>query len=235
MNINQDQIELPLAPHPQLAEPAMAAPPLHHPSDKGLMEELREMDVDYSIDWELENDKIKTSSTVPESIRKILGGRWSTQGEKAVPDLESAASNCSPSALEKIEKDIEKAGQEVKCLDKLVVPRARLVPMIRELAKIYPQSSIQMSGMFLYPAGGGYMGWHTNSDAPCTRVYIASVKEGDKSFFRYRLNGEYVTSWDKAGWNIREFETTKEEPLWHCVYAEEKRFSIGFRINRNLL
>ena len=100
---------------------------------------------------------------------------------------------------------------------------------------MWPKSSIQLSGMFLYPKGGGYMGWHTNSDSPCTRVYISNVKEGGKSFFRYRLDGEYVTSWDRAGWNMRAFEVTKDNPMWHCVYAEEDRLSVGFRINKNLL
>lgn len=231
----REQIQLPLAPGPMLHVSEMAAPPVIRKGDRNLLEELESIDSEYEIDWEQETERMKVGTKLPESIIKIMGGRWSTQGEKSEPNLEEAASNCSPSALEKIENDIEKAGHESKCLDRLTVPRVRLVPLVLELAKIYPKSSIQMSGMFLYPANGGYMGWHTNSDSPCTRVYISNVKEGGKSFFRYRLNGEYVTSWDKAGWNIREFEVTKENPMWHCVYAEEQRMSVGFRINRNLL
>ena len=170
-----------------------------------------------------------------------MSGKWETRNERmSEPDIERAASCCSPSALEKIEGDIEKA--EIKCLKRLKVPRTRLVPLIKEIAKIWPKSSIQLSGMFLYPEKGGFMGWHTNSDAPCTRVYLTHVKEGGKSFFRYRMGGEYVTSWDKAGWNMRQFDVSPNgwedrhaDPLWHCVYAEEERMSVGFRINRNLL
>lgn len=231
----REQIQLPLAPGPMLHVSEMAAPPVYRQGDEDLLNELENIDPEYKIEWEQETERMKVGTNLPESIVRIMGGKWKTQGDQTEPNIEEAASNCSPSALEKIENDIEKAGQESKCLDRLTVPRIRLVPLVLELAKIYPKSSIQMSGMFLYPANGGHMGWHTNSDSPCTRVYISNVKEGGKSFFRYRLNGEYVTSWDKAGWNIREFEVTKENPMWHCVYAEEQRLSVGFRINRNLL
>jgi hypothetical protein len=194
------------------------------------------------IHWDSDEDRIKVLNPAPTNMSLLLDGKWGCEKDDAdfKPDIEIAASACSPSALEKIEGDIEKADN--KCLRRLVVPRNRLVPLVREMSKIYPKCSIQMSGFFLYPADGGYMGWHTNSDAPCTRVYITHVAEGGKSFFRYRLNGEYVTSWDKAGWNLRQFEVSpdgwegrKENALWHCVYAEEPRMSIGFRINRNLL
>ena len=186
------------------------------------------------LEWETSDERMKVTSKIPDSISSLLTGDWKCEPDDSIkPDIEEAASHCSPSALEKVEKDIEKAPD--KCLRRLRVPRTRLVPIIMQLAEIYPKSSIQMSGFFLYPEGGGYMGWHTNSDSPCTRVYITHVKEGGKSFFRYRLDGKYVTSWDKAGWNLRQFEVTKENHMWHCVYAEEHRLSVGFRINRNLL
>ena len=187
------------------------------------------------IEWDDESDRMKITSTVPTNLVTLLDGKWGCEKDDPDfnPDLEAAASACSPSALEKVEDDVEKADN--KCLRRLVVPRNRLVPLVLEMAKVYPKSSIQMSGFFLYPKDGGYMGWHTNSDAPCTRVYITHVEEGEKSFFRYRLDGEYVTSWDKAGWNLRQFEVSKEQPMWHCVYAEVPRMSVGFRINRNLL
>lgn len=187
------------------------------------------------IEWDNESDRMKITSTVPANLVTLLDGKWSCEKDDPdfSPDLEVAANACSPSALEKVEDDVEKADN--KCLRRLVVPRNRLVPLVLEMAKVYPKSSIQMSGFFLYPKDGGYMGWHTNSDSPCTRVYITHVEEGEKSFFRYRLDGEYVTSWDKTGWNLRQFEVSKEQPMWHCVYSEVPRMSVGFRINRNLL
>ena len=187
------------------------------------------------IEWDDDKERMKITTQVPTNLCTLLDGKWGCHKEREEPnpDIEKAASACSPSALEKVEGDIERADN--KCLRRLIVPRERLVPLVLEMSKVWEKSSIQMSGFFLYPADGGYMGWHTNSDAPCTRVYISHVDVGEKSFFRYRLDGEYVTSWDKPGWNLRQFEVTKEEPMWHCVYAEVPRLSVGFRINRNLL
>ena len=232
----KEQIQLPLVPSPQI-DPVMTPPStfINAPlaSESKVIDDLDP--VAEEIVWEQERERMKITTTVPENFQKLMGGNWKAQENEKddEPDIERAASFCAPTALEKIENDIDKA--EIKCLRRLKVPRTRLVPMIRELAKYYPKSSIQISGMFLYPENGGFMGWHTNSADPCTRIYISHVREGEKSFFRYRLNGEYVTSWDKAGWNMREFEVTKDNPMWHCVYAEEARMSIGFRINRNLL
>lgn len=234
----KEQIQLPLRPTPGQTDDHMAPTgpglvPINPDKELQMIESLTP-EAEH-IEWEQERDRMRITTTVPDNMQKLMDGKWNTHENERVaePDVERAASCCAPIFLEKNTDDLDKA--ELKCLRRLKVPRTRLVPMIRELAKYYPKSSIQMSGMFLYPEEGGFMGWHTNSGDPCTRIYISHVKEGDKSFFRYRLNGEYVTSWDKAGWNMREFEVTRENPMWHCVYAEEQRMSIGFRINRNLL
>lgn len=91
---------------------------------------------------------------------------------------------------------------------------------------------VYSSGFFLYPPGG-YMGWHTNSEAPGWRLYISWVEEPGKSFFRYRNpdTSEMVTSWD-TGLNIRLFRVTKERLLWHAIYSETNRFSLGYTAKR---
>jgi hypothetical protein len=88
--------------------------------------------------------------------------------------------------------------------------------------------SIASSGHFWYPQGS-YMGWHTNSGAPGWRIYINYVEEPGKSFFRYRhpVTGEIITLWDDV-WNMRVFRVTAERPLWHCVYSNTNRFSLGY-------
>ena len=91
-----------------------------------------------------------------------------------------------------------------------------------------------MSGYFLYEKNQA-MEWHTNSDEPCLRMYFAHAPEDKKSFFRYmNHNREVKTSYDRKGWSYRLFNITKEDPLWHCVYSETDRYSIGFRIVDNL-
>ena len=87
-----------------------------------------------------------------------------------------------------------------------------------------------VSGRIWYPKNG-FMGWHTNSNNKGHRLYCVYVKEGGKSFFRYKnpINGEIVTSWDKKGWNFRIFRIDKKL-LWHTIYSGTDRFSIGYAL-----
>ena len=87
-----------------------------------------------------------------------------------------------------------------------------------------------ISGRIWYPING-FMGWHTNSNNKGFRVYCTFAKEGNKSFFRYRNpeTDEIITSWDKEGWNFRIFKIG-ELNLWHSVYSQTDRFSIGYSI-----
>ena len=78
-----------------------------------------------------------------------------------------------------------------------------------------------------YPKGG-YLGWHTDNDGG--RLY-ATWANG-KSFFRYQdpTTGKIITSWDKPKqWTFRIFTFDSDNPLWHCVGAEDIRISIGYR------
>jgi len=99
---------------------------------------------------------------------------------------------------------------------------------IHLLQEIYPTYNIINSGLFYYPPTG-YMGWHTNSEKPCKRVYI--VYSDGKSFFRYKdAQDNIVTDWDKKGVDIKEFDIPEDDKLWHCIYSEGNRVSIGFRL-----
>lgn len=88
-----------------------------------------------------------------------------------------------------------------------------------------------LSGRFYYPEGG-FMGWHTNSDAPGIRVYLAYASAENASYFRYYDNNtdQVVTDWDGLGWNIRAFDIVDDpnQFYWHCVYAGKPRWSFGF-------
>lgn len=120
-----------------------------------------------------------------------------------------------------IDEEIEKKRQ---CLDGLMLERAR------SLFPRSPNLSIENTGHFWYPPGA-YMGWHTNLRTPGWRCYINIADDPDRSFFRYRTpqGGNIVTSWDKT-WNVRLFHITPTEPLWHAVYSDTNRFSLGYKI-----
>lgn len=99
----------------------------------------------------------------------------------------------------------------------------------QEINKFMPGAS--PSGFFWYP-NGSYMGWHTNANRPGERLFCTYVREGGKSFFRYRTpyDGKIHTSWEQQGWNFRRFRVGEDvdNRLWHCVYAAVERMSFGF-------
>ena len=90
--------------------------------------------------------------------------------------------------------------------------------------------TVANSGHFWYPPGA-YMAWHTNSGAPGWRMYISHAEQPGKSFFRYRDadTNEIITSMDDE-WNVRIFEIRSGKLLWHAVYSETNRFSLGYMI-----
>jgi hypothetical protein len=104
------------------------------------------------------------------------------------------------------------------------------------LQKKFLQSSIILSGNFLYPKNG-YMGWHTNADTPYLRCYITYSENGD-SYFKYRdpITKEIITDKDNVGWTLRYFKISNkiDELLWHCVYSNTTRISMGYKILNNL-
>ena len=98
------------------------------------------------------------------------------------------------------------------------------------------KSKVSLRGTFYYPPTG-YMGWHTNCDAPGERFYISWASESNKSFFRYydHEKDEIITDYDDKGLTVRQFKVTGKEPyFWHCVGSECDRFSFGFLVQSTL-
>lgn len=110
----------------------------------------------------------------------------------------------------------------------------RYKSLLAAVSKNFSTSYVQWANHIIYPAENGFMGWHTNRLTPRLRLYINYVDEDDKSFIRYihPKTGEMITSYDKKGWQARTFDITKDEPLWHCVRANTRRVSLGFRITK---
>ena len=101
--------------------------------------------------------------------------------------------------------------------------------ILYSIQQIFPKNRVNSSGFFHYPPTG-YMGWHTNSNFPCQRLYLTYTKELNKSFFRYKKDSKIFTDYDDKGLTVRLFDV-KENPLfWHCVGSETDRLSFGFSI-----
>ena len=102
--------------------------------------------------------------------------------------------------------------------------------VLKVIQDLFPDLLVECSGYFLYPPTG-FMGWHTNHDAPCERLYINYASVDKKSFFRYFEGGQIVTDYDKIGMNARKFTCPGEPPyFWHCVGSECDRISFGFKL-----
>lgn len=103
--------------------------------------------------------------------------------------------------------------------------------MTNLIAEAFPSCKVTPSGFFHYPPTG-YMGWHTNSDFPCKRLYITWAAEANKSFFRYVDGSEVITDYDDKGLTFRLFDIKSHPPyLWHCVGSNTDRISIGYRLD----
>jgi hypothetical protein len=79
------------------------------------------------------------------------------------------------------------------------------------------------SGNWIYQKGG-YQGWHTNSNVLGQRLYVSWAEENAKSGMKFFIDNQVVDSPDYQGWNIRLFTP----PVWHSVYADCLRVSLGF-------
>ena len=107
---------------------------------------------------------------------------------------------------------------------------------IRQVLKDKYNLKVDPRGQFYYPPTG-YMGWHTNANAPGERIYITWASEDKKSFFRYydTEKNEIVTDYDDKGLTIRQFTIPESAPhFWHCVGSECDRFSFGFMVGSDV-
>ena len=175
----------------------------HYHEDKNALDKVSEKSL-----YSLLNKKTKVSSDIVED-RKL--------------------SNCIAYNFDNVKGAI--ISEKLKHLREKVDEIAKL--RIQEFLKLNGYFDFENTGHFWYPPGG-YMGWHTNNRKPGWRFYISYVDKPGNSFFRYRdpVSGEVITSHDKQ-WNFRLFKVSVEKSLWHAVYSNAHRFSIGYTIKFN--
>lgn len=158
----------------------------------------------------------------PEALEAILRSGAQVSGIGTEPEI----SNCIAFNLGKVQNAVQDRN--------LAALRQQADALVtRKLQALFCEGErlvIRNSGNFWYPPGS-YMGWHTNLRTPGWRLYINYVEEPGKSFFRYRDpdRGTVITADDKQ-WNFRLFKITPRKPLWHAVYSETNRFSLGYRL-----
>ena len=105
-------------------------------------------------------------------------------------------------------------------------------PAFIEAGLMQPDDDLVISGNGYYPING-YMGWHTNACQPGKRIYCNWASESQRSGLCFHWEGTTEgreISFDRKGWQFREFDTTPDPPFWHCVYSNCDRVSLGFRV-----
>lgn len=111
----------------------------------------------------------------------------------------------------------------------------KIMTLVRGLFDGNSGLSITTSGHLWYPPGS-YMGWHTNSKVPGWRIYVNYAEDEGRSFFRYRdPRGKSIVTLDDKHWNIRLFRIRNDIPLWHAVYSDTNRFSMGYMVYKRSL
>lgn len=96
-----------------------------------------------------------------------------------------------------------------------------------------------ISGFFYYPPGG-FREWHTNRWDGCGyRLYLVHTETctgGKKSVGSSGMN--LIVGYDQERVQIKDtdrtanlFEITKEPPLWHSVWSNQHRYSLGLKLN----
>jgi hypothetical protein len=86
-------------------------------------------------------------------------------------------------------------------------------------------------GLFWYPKGG-FREWHTNRfHLSGWRLYLIECDEDERSWFAYKHPKTGITHRipDRRGY-INIFKVTKDPPLWHNVYSQTNRFSLGIHV-----
>jgi len=159
----------------------------------------------------------------PEALAALLAADEDVPGIAARPEIATAVPfNAKRVASTLLDGDVAASRSSVDAL---------LMPWLRALFAPGETPIFFAAGHFLY-APGAHMGWHTNSAFPGWRLYLTHATDPGDSFFRYRDpdTREITTSPDDR-WTLRLFHVSLARPLWHCVYSETERSSLGYIVH----
>jgi hypothetical protein len=99
--------------------------------------------------------------------------------------------------------------------------------------RFYQKYRIRVTGLFYYPPGG-YAEWHTNRyDLVGWRFYYIKTSKPGQSWFRYkhaRNDTIHLAPDGEEHYNMFYLEGEEDELVWHSVYSDTDRFSIGLNL-----
>lgn len=85
----------------------------------------------------------------------------------------------------------------------------------------------------MYYPPGGYIGWHTNCNAPGYNIVISCNPGADGYFVHYdHINKKYNYFYDKPGWNVKAgYFGSVDEPdkmYWHAARTNTPRLTLSY-------
>jgi len=101
--------------------------------------------------------------------------------------------------------------------------------------KFFEKHRVKLTGLFYYPPGG-YAEWHTNRHHTLGwRLYFVKTLEPGRSWFRYKHvpSGEivHVEPDGAEQYNLFCLRGEPDQLLWHSVYSDTHRFSVGINVH----
>ena len=112
------------------------------------------------------------------------------------------------------------------------------------LSRMFGKDWTSLRGFFYYPPQG-YREWHTNAyhmypdqssreEDFTWRAYFVKCSEDGKAWFKYLdpKTGKIIKLYDYDGL-VRIFKLPKKTQLWHCVYSDCHRFSMGLQLKNH--
>jgi hypothetical protein len=112
---------------------------------------------------------------------------------------------------------------------------------VNDVTNNFPREmGIQQNAITGYYPEDGYIGWHSNHDAPGYTLLFNWSETGD-GFYRFRdpITHKVTTIKDKPGWSCKSgyYGVRDNDDIWtyHCAYTNEPRWAIAFYIqDRNM-
>lgn len=78
-----------------------------------------------------------------------------------------------------------------------------------------------------YPATGGHIDWHDNSNFEFYNA-ICTYSHSGNSFFEYMLNGEIHRINDPVGWTVKKTKWSNSEKVPHRAMSNDHRITFSF-------
>ena len=112
-------------------------------------------------------------------------------------------------------------------------------PLALKIKSIFGDSG-QLSGFFYYPPGG-FKEWHTDYEDPMSdpekkwRVYMVRTTKDNKSWFQYYGKDKKIRKIMDRNAHMNLFNLTETPPLWHGVFSNTHRWSIGIKLDADVI